>query len=262
MVVRWALVLGLFSIVLAPLGTADGAAVELQGSDRDDGSHCRSVVVGGSWEAAGPVCLTKDQMTIPGCDTPVCHGSPIDLGPYFRYEEQPVASAIAGAEGYESEYGEGYHAWASTEVRDGWICTEASTGLVDVEPACVVHVGPAAGHLPQGRFGVEGAGLLGGVQLADNDVVGALGLGDGDHDGIPDVLEGEACGRAVLQSEIDGEAIPGQCNGTSDYDAAFLDHDNDGVPDALDAMLCQLEDRNDPSDGSCVGDDYTSPVPH
>jgi len=118
------------------------------------------------------------------------------------------------------------------------------------------------------------------VGLVTDEVNSLTDSTDHDHDGIPDAFEDQLCGRAATHDEINGHPALGNCRTTSNYTAPGIpgvgpippvgpyitlventagDHDHDGVPDSAEPTLCSVEDQNSPSDGSCVGNNYTPP---
>ena len=94
---------------------------------------------------------------------------------------------------------------------------------------------------------------------------------DFDQDNIPDAVESELCGRAGVRALFQ-DPVPYDCVTTTDlrYDSSLYDEvhgqaefvlgivdaDGDYLADAAETVICQFENQNDPSDGTCTGDDY------
>ncbi len=57
------------------------------------------------------------------------------------------------------------------------------------------------------------------------------------------------------QEYVQGEAERFQ-EETTEFVLGFVDADGDGIPDTLEPYLCLVEDRSNPVDGSCTGNDY------
>lgn len=103
---------------------------------------------------------------------------------------------------------------------------------------------------------------------------------DEDGDYVPDLLEGQICGRQAVRNQVNNPTVPLRCRSSSDVQNELIspgelinglyrlvletidqympnvDRDGDNVPDALEPTICSLEDQNSGVDGSCTGDDY------
>lgn len=90
---------------------------------------------------------------------------------------------------------------------------------------------------------------------------------DADGDNVPDAVEGQLCGRTATHDAINGAApTAGTCLSNSDYayvaphvPVELVDADGDRVPDALEPLICSLQDRNTPADGTCGYADGSDP---